>query len=210
MGLNNCCFCIPLRTGVTSIAVISFLFYLLCFISGVRNLTNYVSLEGQRYILGTLWTYVVISGLYTLSSSLGIAGGITQNRKMISVFRTLYWINAVFVLILSSYMWIGLLIIRKDIVSSCQDYFLSSTNNGFYSPVTLPSGKRLYEEECESYTKQALILLGIFVFLGNFIQIYFASTIQAYATRLKSVGTTQHHQLRNLEDFPETTKMAVY
>ncbi|KAG1440655.1 hypothetical protein G6F56_011830 [Rhizopus delemar] len=169
--------------------------------------------QDQSALSGVFWTCVAIIGLYSISSLFGVIGGITQNRSMINIFRFLYWIMATLILISSFAAWITVLIKRDDIVTGCQQYLLglNSNSSSYYSPVNLPNGTiSLHKEDCVSATKHLLIIGGIAVFLGNFVQIYFASTINAYATRLKSVGTTEHHKLRNMEDYPETTKMADY
>ncbi|ORE07732.1 hypothetical protein BCV72DRAFT_102306 [Rhizopus microsporus var. microsporus] len=215
MGLNTCCFCVPLRTGVTVIATISFLFYLACLISFIMGRDGIHSFpkEDLSAVLGIYWTAVAVVSLYTASSLLGILGGATQNRTMINIFRFLYWTMALLILVTSTVTWIMMLVKRNSIVSECQRYLLEqdSKQNSYYTPVTLPDGRMVaHQEDCTSATKQVIIIIGIFVFLGNFIQLYFASAINAYARRLKSIGTIQHHKLRDMDEFPETAKMTVY
>ncbi|KAI8879021.1 hypothetical protein K501DRAFT_227430 [Backusella circina FSU 941] len=212
MSLNKCCFCIPLRTGVTVIAVCSSIFYIGCLIWLLKSTStlNSFSQQDQSAAKAVFWTCVSVIGLYSASSLFGVIGGITQNRKMVNIFRYLYWIVAVLLLLGSSTTWILMMVKRDSIISGCQKYLLESTNaSSYYSPVTLPNDTmHLHEEDCTSATKQILIIFGIIVFIGNAVQVYFACLINAYARRLKG-GLAQHHKLRDMDDFPEN-KMGVY
>lgn len=67
-----------------------------------------------------------------------------------------------------------MLVRRNSIVSECQRYLLEqdSKQNSYYTPVTLPDGRMVvHQEDCTNATKQVIIIIGIFVFLGNFIQV---------------------------------------
>ncbi|KAL9551147.1 hypothetical protein PS6_005161 [Mucor atramentarius] len=88
--------------------------------------------------------------------------------------------------------------ITNSIIDECQQYLNDST-------VISSNQQGLIQEDCHTATKQILIAGGIVVFVGNLIQVYFASIINAYATRLGQHGSFQHHQLHNLDDFPETS-----
>ncbi|KAI9246024.1 hypothetical protein EDC94DRAFT_627709 [Helicostylum pulchrum] len=219
MGLNNCCFCIPLRTGVTVIAVISSAFYLGIFIWLItaRNVVNSFPQQDLSASLAVFWTSVSVVGVYAISSLFGVVGGITQNRGMVNIFRFLYWIMSVLLLVSSIGIWIAMMVKQSTIVTGCQQYLTEMSNSNsspYYSPVTLPNGtSNLHRDDCAAATKQLLIVSGIIILIGNFLQIYFASTINAYACRLKSSGggrAAQHHKLRDMDDFPETSKMSVY
>ncbi|GAN03936.1 hypothetical protein MAM1_0051c03392 [Mucor ambiguus] len=95
-------------------------------------------------------------------------------------------------------------ITQNSIIGECQQYLNDST-------IITSNQQGLIQEDCHTATKQILIAGGIVVFVGNFIQIYFASIVNAYATRLGQHGSFQHHQLHNLDDFPETsTKTYLY
>ncbi|KAI9347849.1 hypothetical protein BD770DRAFT_395456 [Pilaira anomala] len=220
MGLNNCCFCIPLRTGVTTIAVISSAFYvaiLIWLITG-RNVVYSFPQSELSAALGVFWTSVSVVGVYAVSSLFGVIGGITQNRNMVNIFKYLYVIMATLILVSSLGIWIAMMVKKSSIVTGCEDYLTTemsktSSSTSYYSPVTLPNGtNKVHQDECEAATKQLLIVSGVIILIGNFVQVYFASTINAYACRLKSSGgrSAQHHKLRDMDDFPETSKMAVY
>lgn len=76
-----------------------------------------------------------------------------------------------------------MLVRRNSIVSECQRYLLEqdSKQNSYYTPVTLPDGSMVvHQEDCTSATKQVIIIIGIFVFLGNFIQVKIIKYIYIY------------------------------
>lgn len=91
-----------------------------------------------------------------------------------------------------------MLIKQNSIIDECQQYLNDNT-------IITSNQQGLIQEDCYTATKQILIAGGIVVLVGNFVQIYFASIINAYATRLGQHGSFQHHQLHNLDDFPETS-----
>jgi hypothetical protein len=96
---------------------------------------------------------------------------------MINIFRFLYWTVAVILLLLSTIIWIFMMVKQNAIVSTCQQYLteLSNTSSStYYSPVTLPNGAEninLHQEDCATAAKQFLIISGIIVFVGNFVQV---------------------------------------
>lgn len=118
---------------------------------------------------------------------------------MINIFRYLYWTVVILLLLSSSAIWIFMLIKQNSIIDECQQYLNDST------AISSNHQQGLIQEDCHTATKQILIAGGIVVFVGNLIQVYFASIINAYAARLGQHGSFQHHQLHNLDDFPETS-----
>lgn len=63
---------------------------------------------------------------------------------------------------------------KNTIVTGCQQYLTELTTAASpYSPVTLPNGtsSSLHLEECTSATKQFLILSGVIILVGNFVQV---------------------------------------
>lgn len=116
---------------------------------------------------------------------------------MINIFRFLYWTVVILLLISSTIIWILMLIKQNSIIDGCQQY-LNDSN-------IASNQQNFLQEDCHTATKQILIASGIIISFGNFTQIYFASIINAYATRLAHHGTFQHQQLHNLDDFPETS-----
>lgn len=100
---------------------------------------------------------------------------------MINIFRFLYWTVAILLLLSSTAVWIFMMVKRSSIVSGCQQYLSeleaignSTSSSSYYSPVTLPNGTTenfLHGEDCATATKQFLIVSGIIVFVGNFVQV---------------------------------------
>ncbi|KAI8368861.1 hypothetical protein EDC96DRAFT_574019 [Choanephora cucurbitarum] len=215
MGLGNCCFCIPLRVGVTSIAILSSVFYIAILIFLLMNRQGFDELP-QTMISSTLtlfWVFVGTLSLFAAFSLFGVIAGLTQNKTMMNIFRFLYWTVTLLLFISSTAFWIYLMIQRDSVTTGCQQFMaLNATTSitSTYSPVTLPDGTDggLYHDYCASLTRQVLIISGVLVFVGNLVQIYFASVIGAYARRLKAGMTSQHQQLRDLDDFPD--KMSIY
>ncbi|KAI8376280.1 uncharacterized protein BYT42DRAFT_574068 [Radiomyces spectabilis] len=158
------------------------------------------------------WTAVGVIALYAVSSLFGVIGSITQNRKMIGVFKILYWLVTILLLIVTFALWILCLVKRDLLVESCAEVAreLASSSSSYYTPVQLPNGGDNLTQSCATAAKQLLIVGGLIVFVGNLFQVYFASVISAYAARLKR--NNQHQKLRDLDDYPEITanKMAVY
>lgn len=48
--------------------------------------------------------------------------------------------------------------------------------SSYYTPVYLPDGGNLHQEDCASATKQFLIWSGFIVFVGNFVQVNWQTT----------------------------------
>ncbi|KAI8330268.1 hypothetical protein BD560DRAFT_416368 [Blakeslea trispora] len=215
MGLGNCCFCIPLRVGVTSIAILSSVFYiaLLIFLLINRQGFNELPQDIMSSALTLFWVFIVTLSLFAAFSLFGVVAGLTQNKTMMNIFRYIYWTVTVLLFVSSTAFWTFLMIKRDVVTLGCQQYMAfasTSSVTSTYSPVTLPDGTDgdLYNDYCTTATRQLLIISGVLVFLGSLIQFYFASVIGAYARRLKAGMTSQHQQLRDLDDFPD--KMSIY
>ncbi|KAI9270333.1 hypothetical protein BDA99DRAFT_557172 [Phascolomyces articulosus] len=203
--IQKCCCCIPLRFGVLIIALLDLLASVaavvyLCIarenILSYRDST-YVNLDAAYYVA------IAISGIAIATSLFGFIGTIVQKRGLINIFKFVYWIMAILALIVTAATWIFLLVRRGDIISSCEVYADNAT--GEYA---LPSGLDA-GEACEKTMTGVLVGGGVGVVVGNIISIYFACVISAYASRLKQ--RVQHHPLRDLEDFPQTSyKTSVY
>ncbi|KAF7727782.1 hypothetical protein EC973_007013 [Apophysomyces ossiformis] len=193
------------------IAICSSIFYI-CWLVGLL-LRRYDILMFFQQDLSTAtpvyWTCVAVIGLYSVSSLFGVVGSIAQNRKMIGIFKFMYWVMAIVLLCVSLAAWILMLVKRDSIVAGCNQYLqdISTSHSPYYTPVQLPNGAIFGKDDCEGAMKRVLIVGGVLVFIGNFLQIYFASAISAYADRLKR--NNQHQKLRDLDDYPES-KMAVY
>ncbi|KAI8641029.1 hypothetical protein BD408DRAFT_418961 [Parasitella parasitica] len=198
MGLSNYCFCISLRTSVTTIAASSsaFCFGILLWLLEKRQVVY--KLQDLSAAPAVYWSLMSVVGLYTAGSLFGVIGGITQNRSKINIFRFLYWIVVILLLVSSSTIWIILLVHQNSIIDGCRHYLTDSST-------IMASDQQglLQPEDCHTATKQILIAGGTVVFLGNLIQIYCASIVNAYATRLGQ-------QLNSLGDLPKTSMKSNY
>ncbi|KAI8343579.1 hypothetical protein BC941DRAFT_411792 [Chlamydoabsidia padenii] len=198
MANNTCCCCVPIRAGVLIIATISAMFYIGLLIGLLVERQALISPEyGERSVIA-FWIVLGISILYSLSSVFGIIGGVTKNRGMTNIFKLLYWIMAILTLVLSFGLWIAMMVNRDESVTICSDFLQHPGNYG--EILTDTYTKADADSICSNSMRTVLIVSGIAVFVGNFIQLYFACAISAYATRLRR--TNQHEKLRNLEDFP--------
>lgn len=81
---------------------------------------------------------------------------------------------AVILLLSSVGIWIVMMVKQSSIVIGCQQYLTEiNESNSPYSAVVLPNGtsQSLYTQECHSATKQFLIISGVIIFVGNFVQV---------------------------------------
>lgn len=133
---------------------------------------------------GVFYTAVAVSILFALASLFGVVGSITQHRKMIAVFKLVYWTVAIidFIVCVASIVILGLS--RSDVIEACTALYVDET-----------------VDTCSAGYRNFMIIYSVIIMIVCFIQFYFASAISAYATRLRR--TNLHEKLRNLEDFPE-------
>jgi hypothetical protein len=116
---------------------------------------------------------------------------------MINIFRFLYWSVAVLLLLSTTAIWIFLMVKQDAIVAGCQQYLTEMTSNAspYYTPVNLPNGSSLHKDDCVTANRQLLIVSGIIVFVGNFIQ---ASIISLYSIIKLIIGFNRFILLRLL------------
>ncbi|KAI9303640.1 hypothetical protein BJ944DRAFT_268049 [Cunninghamella echinulata] len=198
MGNNTCCCCIPIRAGVLFIATLSTAFYLALTIWSFIGEQKYVTTTELQLPKIIFWVFVSLFILYAISSLFGMVGAVAKNRAMINIFKGVYWLMAIIGLVVSVGIWIALLVKRDDFSSLCNDIYQHPAD--YNLPDNLPIQPSQAAELCGTTTRNLLIITGVCTLVGNFIQIYFACVISAYATRLRR--TNQHEKLRNLEDFP--------
>ncbi|KAI8141204.1 hypothetical protein BJV82DRAFT_619687 [Fennellomyces sp. T-0311] len=111
---------------------------------------------------------------------------------------------AILSLIVCLATWIFLLVRRGDIISGCEFYITENPRDYGITTSDFDSA-----EMCSKAMTGLLVGGAIGLVIGNAISIYFACVISAYASRLKQ--RIQHHPLRDLEDFPQTSyKTSVY
>ncbi|CAO3624259.1 unnamed protein product [Cunninghamella blakesleeana] len=199
MANNTCCCCIPIRAGVLLIATLSTAFYIAATIASFVGRQKYLASADVELSRIIYWVFVALFILNSITSLFGMVGAISKNRGMINIFKGVYWLMAIIGLLVSLAIWIVLLVKRDDISAACADVSQNPGDYGLSDVLPVGSaGEAL--SLCSTSVRNLLIITGVGIFVGNFIQLYFASVISAYATRLRR--TNQHEKLRNLEDFP--------
>ncbi|KAL0095874.1 hypothetical protein J3Q64DRAFT_1709026 [Phycomyces blakesleeanus] len=209
---KSCCCCIPLRAGVMVIAIVSSAFYISSLVYLLIRRSDMFAKhpDSLNFLTPIFWTSVAVVSVYSISSILGVFGSISQNRAMTAVFRVLYWIMAILILVVSVAGWVLLLVNRDSWQDECANY-VSKPDSDIYSIVKVPSGSEVatvLQNACSNDLKTILIVSGIAVVMGNIIQIYFASVVSSYASRLKRGN--KHIPLRNLDDFPDNSHKNMY
>ncbi|KAF7731579.1 hypothetical protein EC973_009343 [Apophysomyces ossiformis] len=81
------------------------------------------------------------------------------------------------------------------------------SDSPYYAPVRYPNtlnSNAMSLEECQASVKVFLITYGVVIFLVEMLQIYFASVVSAYASRLRNGA--RHHRLHDqqIKDFEES------
>ncbi|KAI9310612.1 hypothetical protein BX666DRAFT_1869498 [Dichotomocladium elegans] len=189
--LNKCCCCIPLRAGVFIISLLSlvredcqFKHTSLTF-AALHSIAHGVNMTVPFYV------FIAISSVLVLFSIFGLVGAMAQKRGFVQAFRVMYWIYTILAFIATFAVYIALLVKRADVQSACVIEMMNDSSNSNSLPADAS-----YADLCSRATTITLA-------------IYFACAVSAYATRLKP--SYQHHPLRDLEDFPQTSyKSAVY
>ena len=96
---------------------------------------------------------------------------------MVNIFKYLYVVMATLILVSSLGIWIAMMVKKSAIVTGCEEYLtteMSGTtkSTSYYSAVTLPNGtNNVHQDECEAATKQLLIVSGVIILIGNFVQV---------------------------------------
>lgn len=82
---------------------------------------------------------------------------------------------ATLILVSSLGIWIAMMVKKSAIVTGCEEYLrteMTSTTTSYYSAVTLPNGtNNIHQDECEAATTQLLIVSGVIILIGNFVQV---------------------------------------
>ncbi|CAO3621881.1 unnamed protein product [Mucor hiemalis] len=198
MGQYKCCCCIPVRAGVLIIALLSAAVYIACTVglfmakANQESFYSYLSehaptlnnADSKKVTDGVLYTSIAVSILFSLTSLFGVLGSITQQRRMINIFKVSYWFVAVLSFLVSIAAIVALGVQRSQIVAAC-----------------VAENADLTYDNCSTGYRNFMIVFSIVLMVVSFIQFYFATAISSYATRLRR--SNMHEKLRNLEDFPE-------
>ncbi|KAI7900403.1 uncharacterized protein BX663DRAFT_517449 [Cokeromyces recurvatus] len=182
MGQYKCCCCIPIRAGVLIIALLSAAIYIGSTVCLFLN-------KPTTVFNGIYYTSIAVSIIFALTSIFGVLGCITQHRRMIGIFKVSYWIVVVLQFIITIAAIIMLAIQKTLIIDNCVALYPDLTR-----------------DTCTVGYRNLIIIFCTSSLVANFIQIYFATAISSYSTRLRR--TNMHEKLRNLEDFPEPPSKA--
>ncbi|KAF7728072.1 hypothetical protein EC973_006709 [Apophysomyces ossiformis] len=123
---------------------------------------------------------------------------------MVRIYHAINWFFVLLILTTTVAYWIYFKVKQNTYVNDCQDLVNggSMPNNSTYTPVAVPGKHPVAGGSDKSYCidmiNKLVIGSAIVVFVGNFIQVYFASSIGIYSTSLKR----QYKQLKekNEED----------
>ncbi|KAI8368968.1 hypothetical protein BD560DRAFT_398233 [Blakeslea trispora] len=217
--LEKCCCFIPLRLGTLMIALWFFIAYLLDTVTGFLGINSIIVYSGQTakawYYINFLFTVLVfVGGLF------GIFGSIFAQRRSARIFSIVVWICCGLSL-LKYAVSLGLMITyRQTMIQTCIRSGLVGMGNAqtnlvpttvsvgsYYSPVRYPdtlNANATSKEDCEHAIQLLIISWGIIGFFVQLLQAYFASVVNAYATRLDNGA--RHHRLHDdqTKDFEES------
>ncbi|KAI7879980.1 hypothetical protein K492DRAFT_237557 [Lichtheimia hyalospora FSU 10163] len=180
---SNCCFCLPLRSAITTISGISLVVYggVFIWLLVKRNAISGYFQNEQHVALPFLYLCVTISAIFFICALLGLLSNMQQNRRLLRVFCIFYWIMATAVLCITFAAWIALLVLRDETVASCNQYLnqISSGNTEYDFPGSGPLGTD--RRDCDASVRNLIIFGAFVVFVGNALQFYFAVIIAASA-----------------------------
>lgn len=182
--ISNCCFCLPLRSAITTISGISLVVYggVFIWLLVKRNvITSYFQSE-LHVAAPFLYLCVAISAIFFFCTLLGLFSNMQQNKRLLRIFCLSYWIMSTVVLCVTLAAWIALLILRDETIVSCNQY-LSQVNSGNTAYYDLPGSGPLGTDrgDCEASVRNLTIFGAFVVFVGNALQFYFAAIITASA-----------------------------
>jgi len=206
MAMDKCCCCIPLRGGVFVIALLT----LLGNIGGIVYLVvrrDYLMHPFQAFsntFVISFWVALTITALYAAASLFGVIGTGLANRAMVLIFSMINWIFVVFTLLAYTALWIYIMVKKSEITNICSTTLNGAAgdaiaSNPIYTPLFGSTANAVSSiDACNETIKWVSISLGIFVLVGGFISVYFASVVGGYAARLKRFNN--HTKLQNLDE----------
>ncbi|KAL1934419.1 hypothetical protein VTP01DRAFT_6601 [Rhizomucor pusillus] len=219
LGLDKCCCFLPLRLGTFIIALWFFVVYLFDAVTGFLGSNAVTVYSGQTakawYYIGLLFTVIIcVGGLF------GILGSCFANRTFAKIFSIIVWVNCVLSIIKYVVSLIIMCVHRDEMVKSCQRSGFVGFGNSqvsldpailsdspYYTPVRYPgtlNANAASAADCEESVKSFLIAFGVVIFFVELLQIYFASVVSNYASRLRNGA--RHHRLHDqqIKDFEES------
>ncbi|KAI7867192.1 hypothetical protein BDF14DRAFT_1918268 [Spinellus fusiger] len=218
LGMEKCCGFIPLRLGTFIISLWFFVIYLLDAVTGFLGVNAEIVYSGQT---AKVWYYVdlVFTLLVCVGGLLGIIGSCVASRGFAKVFSVVVWINCLLSVIKYLVSLVLMASYRDDLVRSCtRSGFVGFSNaqtpmivtlsdSPYYAPVKYPGTLNAHAtdaSQCQSSVQTFLITFGVVIFAVEIVQIYFASVVSTYASRLRNGA--RHHKLHDqqIKDFEES------
>ncbi|KAI8377640.1 uncharacterized protein BYT42DRAFT_571046 [Radiomyces spectabilis] len=214
------CCCVPVRIGVLLISIILSLVYLALFtLMFVKHDDMYLwatSIQEVDTALtdtafnGVFAAFACVTMGYAVTSVFGIIAIVLQHRRVVRIYHVANWIFVLLILTSSLAYWIYFKVKQDVYVNDCQDLvnkMAGLPEDSPYSRVIVPHNKPIAggndKQYCIDLINKLVIASGVVVFVGNAIQIYFASSIGVYATSLK-----RHYQHQRLQDQDDDEIMA--
>ncbi|KAI9486080.1 MAG: hypothetical protein EXX96DRAFT_30361 [Benjaminiella poitrasii] len=209
------CCCIPIRLGVLIISTLIFSIYLvetiLMFVYR-KDLEEWSTMEQNVDIPLTLeafnsvfYSFASIFIAYILISFLGIIFIFLRHRRMVRIYHVMNWFFVLLLFTVTVAYWIYFKVKQDIYVNDCQDLRNMKNNvtvSPFYTQIRIP-GKQLIapgadKSECINLIRRIVIISGVFIFIFNLLQIYWAKSIGKYATSLKK--NYRHKRIKTFED----------
>ncbi|KAI9495344.1 hypothetical protein BDB00DRAFT_814245 [Zychaea mexicana] len=211
--------CVPVRVGALAIASLLCVLYFASSIvmlvkrQGLKDWATMVQavdvpLTDQAFD-GVYAALVAVSLTYTLLSAYGVVAIVLRRRKLIQIYHVTNWFFVLLIMTVSLAYWFYFKVKRDVYINDCQDLQNQGvTPNGeIYTPVAVP-GKNMIaggsdKSHCISLVQTLVIVSGIVVFLGNFIQLYLASCIGTYASSLNWEYLHQRLQTQDIDELAD-------
>ncbi|KAI7867085.1 uncharacterized protein EV154DRAFT_432493, partial [Mucor mucedo] len=193
--------------------------YLFDAITGFLGINAIVVYSGQTakawYYINLLFTVLVFLGGLS-----GIIGSLFAQRRSAKFFSIVVWVCCVLSFFKYIISLVLMIVYRQNMMNTCIRSGLVGIGNSqsglvpttistgsYYTPVRYPDTMNSFAtdpEDCERSIKLMIILWGAIIFAIQVLQIYFASVVNAYASRLKSGA--RHHRLHDqqIKDFEES------
>ncbi|KAL1930074.1 hypothetical protein VTP01DRAFT_1228 [Rhizomucor pusillus] len=208
--------CIPARIGVLGISSILFcVYFALSIVTFVKqnDLRDWATFTQEvdtpltdAAFNGLFIFFATIMVAYTVTSAFGFLVTFFERRTLIRVYHIVNWFFVLLILMITMAHWIYFKVKRDVYINDCQDAWNNGMhpNSEVYHPVVVPgkfpiaggSDKR----HCINLIKQLVIGSGFTVFIGNFIQLYFANCIGSYSTRQNWLHRHQRLQTHDEEE----------
>ncbi|KAI8887266.1 hypothetical protein K501DRAFT_330685 [Backusella circina FSU 941] len=169
LNRDKCCHCIPLKSGVLTIAF--YIFIAACLFLNKQEFLNYTEAEGYGSIKVIYYFQIVLSIIYAMMSIFGFIGIFIQNLSILKIFKIAYGCISI---VQSIFIIPGIVILTKYngyLVTRCASIYLQH-HPSESSDNTISM--------CENGIKSVLIIGSIVAVFICFLQFYFIIPIATY------------------------------